>query len=103
SAVVPVLAADRPGSVRFSGNRQPAEAAPVAHGRVRRIDIRRGPGLGLWRRASGNSTPLNGPGCLAAMDFEDVAVALGIEQHERDHGGGLAGIAPAPAVVQSKR
>ena len=59
--------------------------------------------LSLARSAVGDLGPLHRPLRLAAVDFEDIAVALGIQEHERDRVGGLAGIPPAPAVIQRER
>ena len=51
--------------------------------------------LSLGGNAAGDFAPLHGPGCLAAVDLEDVAVAPGIQEHERDRVGAL-GRVPQP-------
>ena len=67
------------------------------------VNLLGGPGLVLGGSAVGDLGPLHRPLRLAAVDLEDIAVALGIQEHERDGVGALAGVPPAPAVIQGER
>src|SRR5581483_8686524 len=98
--LVPILAGDAPASVAFSEDCQPAQAAAIAHGSMRGVDFLRRPGLVLGRSAVDNFAPLYRPPGLRAVDLKDVAVALVIQEHERDDVRSLSGVSPAPAVVQ---
>ncbi len=49
------------------------------------------------------TAPLHCPARLAAVELEGVPVSFGIQEHEGDRVGGLAGVSPAPPVLQSQR
>ena len=80
-----------------------AQAAAVAHGGPSGVDRLGGPGLFLGRDAGTCRAPLHGPVGTDPVDFEDVAVALRIEQHPVDRVGPLGRVAPAPAVAERER
>lgn len=102
-ALVPVLACDAPVTASGPGNRESAEPATIANRGPLGIDFGVGPSFFLGRNPVGDERPLHGPIGAGAMHFEQITIALAIEEHAAHGVGALARVAPAPAIVERER
>src|SRR3569623_952996 len=99
-SLIPLRAGEAPGAVAFALDRKLAQAASVANRRVAGVNLLHCPDFICRSSTMGHLGPLHGPSRFAAVDFENVAIATGIEQHECHCVRSLPGVSPTQAIVK---